>query len=176
MASIFGHIAASTAIGYVFFPKQVKPITLAVAGFCAFAPDLDVLAFRFGIPYGSEWGHRGFTHSLVFALVVGSLIGWIASNRDNWSRLTAWFVLSMASHPILDMMTNGGRGCALWWPFSPERIFLPWRPIQVSPISASDFFSPWGLAVLASEVLWIGFPCVVLVWIARVGRRNTLVS
>ncbi len=37
-------------------------------------------------------------------------------------------------------------------------------------ISASDFFSPWGLEVLASEVLWIGFPCVVLVAVARVVR------
>jgi hypothetical protein len=56
MASLFGHIAVSTAIGYAFFPKQVRPLTLVVAGFCAFAPDLDVLAFRFGIPYESEWG------------------------------------------------------------------------------------------------------------------------
>lgn len=172
MASLFGHIAVSTAIGYAFFPKQVRPLTLVVAGFCAFAPDLDVLAFRYGIPYDSEWGHRGWTHSLLFALIVGGLIGLFVGGRPTWKGLTAWFVLSMASHPILDMMTNGGRGCALWWPFSTERIFLPWRPIQVSPMSVSDFFSPWGLEVLASEVLWIGFPCVALVWITKLMKRN----
>lgn len=180
MASIFGHIAASTAIGCAFFPNQVRPITLAVAGFCAFAPDLDVLAFHFDIPYGSEWGHRGWTHSLVFALVFGGLIGWLCTG--GFSRrvgepaakaagtLTAWLILSTVSHPLLDMLTNGGRGCALWWPFSAERIFFPWHPIQVSPISAADFFSPWGLEVLASEVVWIGFPCLGLVWAARLFR------
>ncbi|MBC7775514.1 MAG: metal-dependent hydrolase, partial [Phycisphaerae bacterium] len=79
MASLFGHIAVSTAIGYAFFPKQVRPLTLVAAGFCAFAPDLDILSFRFGIPYESEWGHRGWTHSLMFALVVGGLIGWLCT-------------------------------------------------------------------------------------------------
>ncbi|MFN0176647.1 MAG: metal-dependent hydrolase [Saprospiraceae bacterium] len=176
MASLFGHIAVSTAIGYAFFPKQVRPLTLVVAGFCAFAPDLDVLSFRFGIPYSSEWGHRGWTHSLAFALIAGGLIGLMfsaISGQTTWSRqttwwpLTSWFVISMASHPLLDMLTNGGRGCALWWPFSTERIFFPWRPVQVSPMSVSDFISPWGLEVLASEVIWIGFPCMGLVLLAR---------
>ena len=181
MASLFGHIAASTAIGFALFPRQVRPITLVVAGFCAFAPDLDVLSFRFGIPYGSEWGHRGWTHSLAFAITVGGLIGFLFTrffdrqmlsdpSAKEAGTLTAWFILSMATHPLLDMLTNGGRGCALWWPFSTERIFFPWRPIQVSPLTAVDFFSPWGLEVLASEVIWIGFPCLVLVIIARMIR------
>jgi inner membrane protein len=181
MASLFGHIAVSTAIGYAFFPKHVRPLTLVVAGFCAFAPDLDVLSFRFGIPYSSEWGHRGWTHSLVFALIAGGLIGLMFSAfsgkttwslQPTWRHITAWFVLSMASHPLLDMLTNGGRGCALWWPFSIERIFFPWRPIQVSPMSVSDFISPWGLEVLASEVLWIGFPCMGLVLLARMIQKG----
>ena len=175
MASVFGHIAVSTAIGYAFFPKQVRPLTLIVAGFCAFAPDLDVLSFHYGIPYSSEWGHRGWTHSLMFALVIGSLIGLIFVRQPTWKSITAWFVLSMASHPLLDMLTNGGRGCALWWPFSSARIFFPFRPVQVSPLSLEDFFSPWGLEVLASEVLWIGFPCVGLVWAAKIYRGQSLV-
>lgn len=182
MASIFGHVAVSTAIGLAFFPKQVRPLTLVVAGFCAFAPDLDVLAFRYGIPYTSQWGHRGWTHSLAFALVVGGLIGILSKySLKRWGQnaesittgnnLTAWMVISMATHPLLDMLTNGGRGCALWWPFSADRIFFPFRPIQVSPITASDFFSPWGLEVLASEVIWIGFPSFALVWLLGMLKR-----
>ena len=181
MASLFGHVAASTAIGYAFFPKQVRPIALVVAGFCAFSPDLDVLGFRLGVPYASEWGHRGFTHSIAFALVVGGLIGWICTRgfsrtfladgtSAKASALITWFVLSMASHPLLDMLTNGGRGCALWWPFSNARLFFPFRPVQVSPLTVQDFFTPWGLEVLASEVLWIGFPCVALVWMMKFYR------
>jgi hypothetical protein len=38
----------------------------------AMAPDLDVWAFRLGIPYQAPLGHRGFTHSLAFALVAGA--------------------------------------------------------------------------------------------------------
>ena len=179
MASLFGHVAASTAIGYAFFPKQVRPVALLVAGFCAFAPDLDVLGFRFGIPYGSEWGHRGWTHSLVFALVFGALLGWIydrLSRKDNppGNSLTAiilWCILSMLSHPLLDMLTNGGRGCALWWPFSTDRIFFPFHPIQVSPMSISGFISEWGLTVLTSEACWIGLPALGLVAAAQLFRK-----
>lgn len=174
MASIFGHIAASTAVGYAFFPKQVRPATLLLAGFCAFAPDLDVLAFRFGIPYGSEWGHRGWTHSLVFGVVFGSLMAWFYQNQTaavNRRNIFLWLAVSAISHPLLDMLTNGGRGCALWWPFSAERIFFPFRPIQVSPMSASDFISEWGLTVLASEAVWIGLPAGAIVLIARWIRK-----
>ncbi|MCC6281946.1 MAG: metal-dependent hydrolase, partial [Saprospiraceae bacterium] len=77
MASIFGHIAASSALGYAGFPKEVRPATLLLAGFLAFAPDLDVLAFHYGVPYGSQWGHRGWTHSLVFTVVLGACTGLI---------------------------------------------------------------------------------------------------
>lgn len=195
MASLFGHVAASTAIGCAFFPKQVRPATLLLAGFCAFAPDLDVLAFRFGIPYGSEWGHRGWTHSLVFGVVFGGLMAWFfrglttqspltasdANGQTNLSRQTtsafmAWCVLSTISHPLLDMLTNGGRGCALWWPFSAERIFFPFRPVEVSPMSVSGFISEWGLTVLASEAVWIGLPSLGLVLISKLFRKSGLAS
>lgn len=187
MASIIGHIAASTALGYAFFPKQVRPATLLLAGFCAFAPDLDVLGFRFGIPYGSEWGHRGWTHSLVFGVIFGGLAAWLsrglmtpdsltASGENgqtarNRQTIVAWLMLSTISHPLLDMLTNGGRGCALWWPFSTERIFFPFRPIQVSPMSVGSFISEWGLAVLASELVWIGLPALGLVGVVRLLRQ-----
>jgi inner membrane protein len=165
MASIFGHIVASSALGYSFFPRQVRPATLALAGFCAFAPDLDVLGFYWGIPYGSAWGHRGFTHSLVFALPFGLMMAWLLRDRVTGRTpfsLIAWCILSTASHPLLDMLTTGGRGCALWWPFSAERLFFPLRPILVSPIGAGAFFSEWGARVLRSELYWIGGPAFVL--------------
>lgn len=176
MASVFGHVAASTALGYAFFPKETRPAILLLAGFCAFAPDLDVLAFRFGIPYESQWGHRGWTHSLVFAVMLGGLMALSfrpakqpGGAGGRW-RLPAWLTLSTLSHPLLDMLTDGGRGCALWWPFSAERIFFPFRPIAVSPMSISGFISEWGLTVLASEFVWIGLPALVLVGLARMLR------
>ncbi len=172
MASIFGHVAASSTLGYTAFPKHIRKATILLTGFCAFAPDLDVLGFRFGIPYESEWGHRGWTHSLVFAFVFGSLMAWLFfREKPEFRKMWLWCILSTASHPLLDMMTNGGRGCALWWPFSLERIFFPFRPIQVSPMSIGGFIGKWGMVVLASEMVWIGLPCLVLVMIVGISRR-----
>ena len=166
MASIFGHIAASSTLGYSLFPKQTRSTTLLLAGFCAFAPDLDILAFRFSISYESQWGHRGWTHSIFFALVFGTLITLIfkaLSPKNTVSYKTGlWLVLSTLSHPLLDMMTNGGRGCALWWPYSTERLFFPVRPILVSPMSVGGFLGEWGARVLLSELIWIGLPCLAL--------------
>jgi len=179
MASIFGHVAASTALGYSFFPKQIRRTTLLLAGFCAFAPDIDVLAFRYGIPYESQWGHRGWTHSIVFAIVFGALMYLLLKllspkNTVNY-KAGIWLILSTLSHPLLDMMTNGGRGCALWWPFSTERIFFPFRPILVSPMSIGGFIGEWGMRVLMSELFWIGVPAVVMVLVCR-GRFDRTTS
>jgi inner membrane protein len=39
-------------------------------------PDIDVIAFSFGIPYEAMFGHRGFTHSFFFAALVGVAATW----------------------------------------------------------------------------------------------------
>ena len=69
--------------------------------------------------------------------------------------------LATVSHPLLDMLTSGGLGCALFAPFNNERLFFPWQPIKVSPIGLG-FFSARGLAVLASEAVWVVLPSVIL--------------
>ena len=75
--------------------------------------------------------------------------------------------------PILDSMRNGGLGVAFFAPFENSRYFLPWRPIEVSPIGVRAFFTPRGLTVLQSEFLWIWIPSVigiVVVWMIQRGR------
>jgi inner membrane protein len=176
MASVFGHIMASTALGIGFFPKN-RMISAAfsyrnlliLGGFCAFAPDLDILAFNFGIPYGSAWGHRGATHSIVFALFFGILLAAVFYRKEPYFwRIALFLFLCTVSHPLLDACTNGGKGVALFFPFDNTRIFFPWQVIQVSPISPSDFFSDWGLEVLRSEIKWIGIPGVILGFLGRI--------
>jgi inner membrane protein len=41
---------------------------------CSILPDIDVLGFRLGIRYGDFWGHRGFTHSFLFAAILATLV------------------------------------------------------------------------------------------------------
>ena len=59
-----------------------------------------------------------------------------------------------------DAMTNGGLGVAFFSPFDNRRYFLPWRPILVSPIAVTRFFSPRGYAILRSELVWIWLPAI----------------
>ena len=82
----------------------------------------------------------------------------------------------IASHGLLDAMTNGGKGIALLAPFDQTRYFSPWTPIKVAPLSVKAFFGPWGWAVIKSEFLWVWLPMLALFLISMmVGwawRRN----
>src|SRR6185503_7087508 len=88
---------------------------------------------------------------------------WTSARR--WG-LVAFFFAVTASHGVLDAMTDGGLGIAFFSPFENSRHFLPWRPLQVSPIGAG-FFSGEGVEVLLSEALWIALPCAILLFLAR---------
>jgi membrane-bound metal-dependent hydrolase YbcI (DUF457 family) len=63
--------------------------------------------------------------------------------------------LALSSHALLDAMTDGEPGVALWSPIITTRHFLGWRPIPVSPDTIGPFFSEWGMRVLKVE-LWFG--------------------
>lgn len=118
-------------------------------------PDADVLAFVLRIPYSAPFGHRGATHSFAFAALCG-LVAWGAAR----SRRLGWLVaLTVASHPLLDALTDGGLGVALFFPFSNERFFFPWQPLPVAPIGRG-MLSARGLFVVAVEAaaflpLWL---------------------
>lgn len=164
MPTMFTHPAVPLAL-FTGLGKQKITVRLVVIGaLFSILPDFDVIAFVFGIPYSSQWGHRGFTHSLFFALVFS---GFFAITLANWmktSRVTAlvFLFIAMGSHGVLDMLTDGGLGIAVLWPFDHTRYFFPAQVLKVSPIGMS-FFSEWGLKTIISELFWIWLPAVVLV-------------
>src|SRR5690242_19350796 len=165
MASAFSHGVAALGIGACFY-RSGTPKRVWVAGtFCSVIPDLDVIGFRFGIHYGDFWGHRGFTHSLLFAALLAIPVAILMFRKvsPQVSLLWIWtyLFLATASHGLLDAMTDGGLGVAFFSPFNNDRYFLLWRPIRVSPIGVGRFFTERGLAVLQSELLWIWFPACV---------------
>jgi inner membrane protein len=163
MPTILTHPAVPLALG-LGLGRDVISTRLLLAGIIvADLPDLDVIAFRFGIPYGAPFGHRGFTHSLTFAAFVAA-IGALAARGLNTTPLTAFVFLfvATASHGLLDCVTNGGMGIALFWPFSSERYFAPYQWIEVAPIGVGPFFSRRGLSVLVSELLFVWVPCAIL--------------
>ncbi|MBW1295078.1 metal-dependent hydrolase [Aquimarina litoralis] len=175
MASVFGHALTAYALG-TSFNKQLRTKKLWILGIvCSIIPDADVAGFKFGIAYEDFWGHRGFTHSFVFALILGILITVIfyykTLNTKTAVFLILYFSLCTASHGILDAMTSGGLGIAFFSPFDDTRYFFPSRPIQVSPIGASKFFSIWGIKVLLSELIWIGIPSGIYILAMHLFKR-----
>jgi len=166
LASI-GHVAVGLAAARSSAPstgsgqaaRPVWPWLLFWSALSLF-PDIDVVGFLRGVPYGAPWGHRGATHSLAFAIAGGVLVGlgarWV---KRPVLRTMVVATLVLASHGLLDTMTDGGLGAALLWPFSLSRFFAPWRPIPVAPIGP-DFFTPDGAIVALTEValflpLWL---------------------
>ncbi len=176
MASIFAHAFTAYAFGKSFSEKIYTKKLWILGGLCAIIPDADVVSFKFGIAYEDFWGHRGFSHSLLFAFLLGILITLIFYYKSILTRtglyLMLYFSICTASHGILDAMTTGGLGIAFFSPFDNTRYFLPWRPIQVSPIGASKFFSIWGLKVILNELIWVGIPTTLYIIVIRFFRKS----
>jgi len=132
-------------------PRWAIPVT---AGLVAVAPDLDTYAMLlFDIPRGSVLAHRGVFHSPLFLFLATALLAAFAARRS--PRSAAWLTVMWAgcaiTHPLLDMLTDGGSGVMLLFPFSDARLFFPWRPIHVSPLGILRFFSRAGY-ILKSEL------------------------
>ncbi len=176
MASALSHALAALSIGACFYRPGIPKRVWVAGALCSVVPDLDVLGFRFGIHYGDFWGHRGFTHSLLFAALLATLVAILTFRKvsSEASLLWVWIylLLATASHGLLDAMTDGGLGVAFFSPFNNDRYFLPWRPIRVSPIGVGRFFTERGLAVLQSELTWIWLPAAVLAILAWLLRRR----
>lgn len=171
MASAFSHILVPAVIYTTLRSKTINFKLFFLAAVLSILPDIDVIGFAYGIPYESQWGHRGFTHSFVFALAISACFSLFYRQLDSrpWTILWVCFI-ACASHALLDAMTNGGLGVALYWPFNMERFFLPFTPIVVSPIGVKSFFSEWGLRVIVSELIWVFIPALVLGTLGLVSR------
>jgi inner membrane protein len=124
------------------------------------------------VAYADALGHRGATHSVVFALALAILAQAFARQLHS-SRLVTFLFVAVAavSHGLLDMFTNGGMGVALWWPWSSERLFAPWQVIEASPLSLRRVFSERGLAVFQSELFWVWAPAALVAGALVVWRK-----
>ena len=160
MASIFGHSIVGLTLTKIIDKQNTKWLLLC-AILSTILPDIDVIGFNVGIPYSHPFGHRGFTHSILFALLWALLCVFTLGNKN----ILLWFLtifLSTISHGILDAMTTGGRGVGFFIPIINDRFFFPFRIIKVSPMGISKFFSEWGMQVIFSEIKYIGIPCILI--------------
>lgn len=156
-----GHVAVGMAAARIYAPgpRRLGPLLVSMVLWTELSllPDADVLGLALGIPYGDPWGHRGATHSFVFSVVLGAALGLLTVALRNPAyqkpalRTGVVASLVLMSHALLDTLTDGGLGCALFWPFDNTRHFAPWQPIPVAPIG-KDFVSERGLHVALAEL------------------------
>ncbi len=115
------------AIGEVFLGRKVGNKAILWGAVVGTIPDLDVLVVDFYDIVKGLFVHRGFSHSILFALLVAPVLGiiirWIhkksAASFFDWSKLTFW---ALFTHILLDSLTSYGTG--LFIPLSDYRIEL----------------------------------------------------
>lgn len=176
MASI-GHIAVGMAAARINEPARSPGLgALAFWSTVSLLPDLDVIGFSLGIEYGDPWGHRGASHSLAMAVLVGVAAAIAARGLRRPALRTGLLATAVvASHALLDTMTDGGLGCALFWPLDLTRYFAPWRPIPVAPIGAA-FFTAGGASVAVVELLLFAPLFVFALWRPAARLSRTLLG
>ncbi len=125
-----GFLGASIVAAIV--PKPFKKryyISVLIGAFLANLADFDFL-FVFAT-HDKDW-HRGFTHSIIFSLIVGLLFCFYFG-RNKW-RKSLSFGLAFASHFILDFITTKvGDGLELFFPLTNKRYGLRWFGLSEYP-------------------------------------------
>lgn len=144
MPTIITHAAVPLCLGLGLGLKVIPPRLLFTGVILAMLPDADVLSFKLGVAYGNVFGHRGFTHSLLFAFVVPLLCVLIGRRWFKAGLIRCWLflTLSLLSHSLLDSVTTGSKGVGWLWPWSDERFFAPWQVIKVAPFALSRYATP----------------------------------
>ena len=172
MPSIMTH--AVVGLGAAVLTRSGRPalVLRALSAGLSMLPDVDVIALAARVPRSSLWSHRGITHSLVAAVVTGTLLAMVCGRRVAMRRwaLGLYFSLVMASHGILDAFTNGARGVAFFAPFDTHRYLFPVRPIPAAPIGF-EYFSGHGFRAFEAELLWIWVPMAFAVGAALLLRE-----
>lgn len=101
------------AVGDVVAGKKVGNKAMVWGAIGGTIPDLDVFLNLFYPEPQSLLMHRGFSHSIFFAMLAGPLLGFLlhkldkSLSRADWMKLFFW---SIITHPLLDIFTGYGTG------------------------------------------------------------------
>jgi inner membrane protein len=174
--AIIGGSAAIALASNSSWDRTTKYEIAFLSVLCSVIPDADVSAFALDIPYGHTFGHRGFFHSLLFALLLGLATSCLFPRQApvlsrRWFLLAAYFCTLSCSHGLLDACTQGGLGVALLSPFDTTRYRFSYAPFTAAPLSLHQMFTPWGARVLRMELVLLWVPALLVVlWCRWRGR------
>ncbi len=173
MASLFAHAAVPLITrGAVSLPKHLERRVIVAAVVLSCWPDLDYVTLAFEVRPNELLGHRGLTHSLIVAAVVSLACAAVAFRSLGlgsraWWRVAAFLFGAAASHGILDAMTTGDVGVALFAPVENARHMLPLKLIASCPGGLNEYLGYWGLLTITNEVLYVVIPLALVVALVR---------
>ena len=127
------HIVLGACIGEVFIGKKAGKRALLLGAVANSLPDIDFVASFFLPPTKDLLAHRGFTHSILFVLLMTPLLAWLA---DRWRRphniaFSTWlwfFATELFCHLFIDSFNAYGTGLLI--PFSHRR--FSWHAMFVA--------------------------------------------
>lgn len=111
-------IVLGAAVGEAVLGKKIGNKAMVLGAIAGTIPDFDIAAGYFTDTVSALEIHRGFTHSIVFAVGVGFLFAWLLALWDKRATLKEWWwfwFLTFVTHPLLDAHTTWGT--QLFWPF-----------------------------------------------------------
>ena len=167
MASPWAHAIAGAAVGAFYQAPRHRRRVITLAAICAVAPDLDLIGWALGISPFTLLGHRGLSHSIAFAVVLGviattALLPPVA-RRERVAAAVA-LILATGTHGVLDALTTyAPTGPAFWAPFSNHRYRFTWMPLT----GAGGFKTDFG-----QEALYVCLPALVLIVLIEWWRRR----
>jgi inner membrane protein len=113
-------IVLGAAVGEAVAGRKIGAKAALLGAIGGTIPDLDVFLRFFYDPLDAALVHRGFSHSLLFALLAGPALAYLSLKLNKQSHpFKMWFLLwflSIVTHPMLDIFTN--YGTQFFWPFS----------------------------------------------------------
>lgn len=112
-------IVLGAAVGEKILGRKIGNRAMLYGAIAGTIPDLDVLVGKLFDPVTAVAIHRGFSHSILFFLLLSPLLGWLISKREkdskvsvmNGAGLVFW---ALFTHALLDAFTTWGT--QLLWP------------------------------------------------------------
>ena len=181
-------LALGASIGIAVMGRRTAAWKAALwGGVAGTLPDLDVI-FDHGDAVLNMVLHRGHSHSILWTMIAGALIGLVAARVHGqwylWRRWSMATLLAMATHPLLDSLTI--YGTQLLQPFTGEAygvgsIFII-DPLYTLPLLAGVVLALrraepigliWNARLLTLSTAYLAWSLVAQEW-AQTQVRNTL--
>ena len=154
------HIALGACMGEAFAGRTVGKKAMLWGALAQSTPDIDFMAAFWTTPAENLLAHRGFTHSILFCIIITPVFALLAErlHRPHNIRFKRWLLFfggAIFIHIFIDAFNNYGVG---WFePFSHRRISF--NAIYV----VDPFFS-----------VWPGLACVALIWLKKLKPQKKM--